>query len=76
MLVILTGASRGHLETWLFCSFIFRQIRAPEKVLCEADVPSVLVQNYDEGKTSGFTVCFALDLVGIQNISNKICISE
>lgn len=37
-LVILTDASRGHLETWLFCSFLFLQIRPPVQFLCEADV--------------------------------------
>lgn len=38
-------------------------------------VPSVLVQTYGEGKTSGFAGFLGLSLVNIQNISNKICIS-
>lgn len=39
-------------------------------------VPSVLVQTCGEGRTSGFTVCFGLGLVNMQNISNEIRVSE
>lgn len=76
LLVILTGASRGHLETWLFSHLSSDRLGPLSSCCVRLMVPSLLVQAYGEGRTSGFTVCFGLGLVNIQNISNKICISE